>query len=40
MPYFDDAITVAQTCAKLDPSNRQIQNLVNQLKRFEQQSEQ
>jgi hypothetical protein len=24
----------------LDPSNRQIQNLVNQLKRFEQQSEQ
>jgi tetratricopeptide (TPR) repeat protein len=32
--YFDDAILVGDTCAKLDPYNTQITDLVNQVKSY------
>ena len=35
---FDDALTVAQTCQKLDPFNDQISGTVQQLKNYKQQN--
>ncbi|HEU5396107.1 MAG TPA: DUF2723 domain-containing protein, partial [Verrucomicrobiae bacterium] len=35
---FDDAITVAETCAKLDPYNDSVKGLIDQLKSFKAQA--
>ncbi|MGA3269161.1 MAG: DUF2723 domain-containing protein, partial [Verrucomicrobiota bacterium] len=36
--YFDDALTVAQTCVKFDPYNGQAQELIVSLNKFKQES--
>ena len=36
MQRFDDALTVANTCLKLDPFNGQVIDLVNRLQQFKQ----